>query len=158
MTRRPLILLMSLPILSKVVTPCSWTIGYFRQVTHLRGTIVGVNDGDWRRAWRWARQRVVRADALLRLYKYQRPLPQQRPVLAEIHVDRFGAFDFGGLPSGHYTLEIEFPGGGDSFDVEVTKLPRPTQSVTIDVSPVFPDCSGGHEFIIKYGDTPIAAG
>ena len=147
-------LLLLLLSLWKSSASCTWAIGYFHQVSHLRGTIVGVKDGDLRRNWRWARHRVLRSDAVLRLYKYQWPLPPQRPVLAEIHVDRVAAFDFGELPSGHYTLEIRFPGGEDRFDVEVTKLPRLTKAVTIDVSPVFPDCSGGHEFFIRYSDTP----
>jgi hypothetical protein len=36
--------------------------------------------------------------------------------------------------------------GGD-FDIEVTDARKATNSITIDVSPVQPDCSGGHEFI-----------
>jgi len=56
-----------------------------------------------------------------------------------------GHFDFGPLKIGHYTLVIE----GDQFDVEIKDLPRLTESVTIDVSPIFPDCTGGHEFILK---------
>jgi len=56
-----------------------------------------------------------------------------------------GRFDFGPLKTGHYTLVIE----GDQFDVEIKDLPRLTESVTIDVSPIFPDCTGGHEFILK---------
>ena len=47
---------------------------------------------------------------------------------------------------GHYTLRID---GGSLFDVEVKDLPRVTASLTIDVSPVSPDCTGGHEFIVK---------
>jgi hypothetical protein len=31
--------------------------------------------------------------------------------------------------------------------VEIKKLPKPTSPVKIDVSPVSPDCTGGHEFM-----------
>jgi hypothetical protein len=36
---------------------------------------------------------------------------------------------------------------GGRFDVEVTDSVRITKNVTIDVSPIAPDCTGGHEFI-----------
>lgn len=35
----------------------------------------------------------------------------------------------------------------DAFDVEIKKLSVETSLVEIDVSPVNPDCTGGHEFI-----------
>jgi hypothetical protein len=37
---------------------------------------------------------------------------------------------------------------GGWFDVEVTDSVKATKSITIDVSPVHPDCTGGHEFIV----------
>ena len=40
-------------------------------------------------------------------------------------------------------------GSADWFDVEVKQQPRQTVAVIIDVSPHFPDCKGGHEFIVK---------
>jgi hypothetical protein len=55
-------------------------------------------------------------------------------------------FDFGPLRTGHYRLAID---DKDSFDVEIKELPQVTESVTIDVSPVYPDCTGGHEFIVR---------
>ncbi|MGA8437392.1 MAG: hypothetical protein WB762_13230 [Candidatus Sulfotelmatobacter sp.] len=33
------------------------------------------------------------------------------------------------------------------FDVEVTDTVAPTKDIVVDVSPIRPDCSGGHEFI-----------
>jgi hypothetical protein len=57
---------------------------------------------------------------------------------------------------GHYRLVIEEQNGSNEswsghgvFDVEVKELPRATESVIIDVSPINPDCSGGHEFNVK---------
>ena len=65
--------------------------------------------------------------------------------------DREGNFDFGSLNQGHYTLVVDDArwGHSDWFDVEITKLPRETESVIVDISPNFPDCKGGHEFIVN---------
>jgi hypothetical protein len=50
---------------------------------------------------------------------------------------------------GHYMLVIDWPGiDGGFFDVEIKNLVAKTASVMIDVSPVDPDCEGGHEFIV----------
>ena len=65
--------------------------------------------------------------------------------------DEDGNFDFGSLNLGHYTLIVDDVswGSSDWFDVEIKALPRQTESVTVDISPNFPDCKGGHEFIIS---------
>jgi hypothetical protein len=68
------------------------------------------------------------------------------PLVKKVETDGNGMFDFGVLRTGHYTLAID---DEDFFDVEIKVLPQITESVTIDVSPVFPDCTGGHEFHIK---------
>ena len=45
-------------------------------------------------------------------------------------------------------MAVDWPAAySDFFDVEIKKLSTETSSVTIDVSPVDPDCTGGHEFI-----------
>jgi hypothetical protein len=132
---------------------CSWAPGYFYQVTGLRGIVVGM-DNYWPLLGyhsypRWLRQRAKRGNATLRLYKYRWPrgFRESQPV-AETKSDRYGKSDFGSLPGGHYALVIDCPEHwGDIFDVEIKKLPAETESVKIDVSPVNPDCSGGHEFI-----------
>jgi hypothetical protein len=106
---------------------------------------VGMNRG-----WpRWLRQRVVRANVNARLYEYRWPLHDRRemPLVKTVQTDKRGWFDFGELPKGHYTLVIDWPTEySEWFDVEITTLPKPTTSVKIDVSPVDPDCTGGHEF------------
>jgi hypothetical protein len=103
------------------------------------------------RGWpRWLRQRVSRGNVTLRLYEYRWPLHDrsQMPVIKMVETDDSGRFDFGELPDGHYTLVIDWPSEyAEWFDVEIKKLPRPTTSVKIDASPVYPDCTGGHEFI-----------
>ena len=68
------------------------------------------------------------------------------PIIRRVETDGEGRFDFGPLETSHYTLIID---SEDSFDVELKKLPQVTESVTIDVSPVLPDCTGGHEFIVR---------
>ena len=103
------------------------------------------------RGWpRWLRQRVVRDDVNVRLYEYRWPLRDRRemPLVKAVNTDKRGWFDFGELPKGHYTLVLDWPPEHeDSFDVEITAMPKKTTSVKIDVSPVYPDCTGGHEFM-----------
>jgi len=129
-----------------VAHACSWAVGYFHQVTCLRGSIVGTYRG-----WpRWIRLHVARDNVTLRLYEYRWPVHgfNQMPLVKIVKTDHNGHFDFGDLPEGHYTLVIDWPVEfGDAFDVEIHKLPRPTTSMKIDVTPVYPDCTGGHEFI-----------
>jgi hypothetical protein len=68
-----------------------------------------------------------------------------------VRTDGNGKFDFGALKPGHYYLEIDDEKDGlfDEFEVEVMSSHRPKESETIDISPVYPDCSGGHEFILR---------
>jgi hypothetical protein len=104
--------------------PCSWAIGYFYQVTCLRGTVVGMNRG-----WpRWLRQRVARDNVNLRLYKYRWPLHDrsEMPLVKTVKTDGSGRFDFGELQEEHYTLVIDWPlEYGGWFDVEINKLSKP---------------------------------
>jgi hypothetical protein len=81
----------------------------------------------------------------LSLYEYGQPW-DERLLVKTIETDDRGTFDFGLLKLGHYVLRID---DNYLFDVEITDLPRKTQSVTIDVSPIYPDCTGGHEFLVK---------
>jgi hypothetical protein len=87
------------------------------------------------------------------LYEYRWPIHSrdEMPFVAATQSDRKGTFDFGLLKSGHYTLIVEDRGWGsaDWFDVEIASLPRKNDSVTLDISPNFPDCKGGHEFVIR---------
>lgn len=140
------IILLAFVFLACPAFPCSWAIGYFHQVTCLRGIVVGMNRG-----WpRWLRQRVARDNVNLRLYEYRWPLHDrtEMPLVETVKTDGSGRFDFGELQEGHYTLVIDWPSEyAEWFDVEIKKLPKPTSSVKIDVSPVYPDCTGGHEFI-----------
>jgi hypothetical protein len=137
--------------LSSAAYSCSLIEGSFYQVTRLRGTVVGVEDRDFRHPIRWLRQQEVRGDLRLSLHTYRSALknPSETRPCKSITTNKDGAFDFGVLPVGHYTLFVEAPWGTDRFDVQITQLSRQTESIMIDVSPVYPDCTGGHEFIVR---------
>jgi len=132
---------------------CSFVEGRFHQVTRLRGIVVGTGNYwpllGYHSYPRWLRQRVKRGNVNLRLYDYLLPGSfRERQPLATARTDEHGRFDFGTLREGHYTLVIDWPAEySNQFDVEIKKLPTETSSVEIDVSPVDPDCTGGHEFI-----------
>lgn len=133
------------------INACSWVVGYFYEVTALRGRVVGTDLGLLQEI-RPLRQAFVRKHAELTLYIYQFPIRPKTHlhIVKTIRADDHGRFDFGTVPAGHYMLFID--GGGnlsDWFDVEIRSLPHPTDYVTIDISPVSPDCSGGHMFVVK---------
>jgi hypothetical protein len=133
------------------ILACSWAIGYFYQVTNLRGAVVG-SDFPVLHSFRWYRQSVMRPNTKLMLYEYCWPCDalNHTPVKTVI-TDAHGKFDFGSVKPGHYYLKI-----GDEpllpsalFQVEVRGTQNPKQSEIIDISPVYPDCTGGHEFIVR---------
>jgi hypothetical protein len=118
----------------------------------LRGTVVGAKMGPLQYA-RWLRQSFTRKKVRLTLYEYRRPITRwtDAPVVKTTTTDKRGHFDFGNLQPGHYTLVLEDAdwGTSDWYDVEVTRDAPRTVSVTVDISPFFPDCKGGHEFIVE---------
>jgi hypothetical protein len=124
---------------------CSFAIGYFHQVTALKGRVVGTKSHGLPR---WLRQSFARKHAKLALYEYRWPRASwdDASLTKRVETDDHGNFDFGPLRTGHYTLRID---DNDLFDVELKDLPQVTESVTIDVSPVYPDCTGGHEFVVR---------
>jgi hypothetical protein len=147
-------LLVALVILTIAVParPCSWAKGYFYQITQLRGRVVGAKIGPLQYA-RWLRQSFVRRKVKLTLYEYRWPIRARddMPLVKATETDAHGNFDFGVLKQGHYTLIADDEGWrhSDWFDVEIRSLSRETASVTIEISPHFPDCKGGHEFIVN---------
>jgi len=130
---------------------CSLIPGYFYQATAFKGRTVGSQNfilGNIA----WLRQSLGRNHAELTLYEYsQTKSVDTLPALKTITADSHGNFDFGPIPPGHYTLTIHEPtwNHSDSFQVEIKSLPTPTTSVLIDISPIHPDCTGGHQFIVK---------
>lgn len=122
---------------------CTLGLGYFYQVSGLKGRVVGTHNLTY--APRWFRHSFARNHAKLALYEYQQPWNESL-LVKTVETDNQGKFDFGPLKIGHYTLRID---DNDLFAVEVKELPRITASVTIDVSPLHPDCKGGHEFIVR---------
>jgi hypothetical protein len=125
------------------VSACSLIPGYFYQVTALKGQVVGTRTHV---AFlpRWLRQSIPRKHSKLKLYKYEQPWDDTL-IVKTVETDEHGNCDFGALKIGHYMLRID---DNDIFDVEVKDMPRITKSVTIDASPIYPDCTGGHEFIV----------
>jgi hypothetical protein len=86
--------LLAVLILSAQLTyPCSWAVGFFYQVTSLRGIVVGMEWG-WPR-WIW--QRVTRANVRMRLYEYRWPVHDwnERPLVKTLETHPSGRFDFG---------------------------------------------------------------
>jgi len=72
-------------------------------------------------------------------------------AIKSVVTDADGKFDFGAVKAGHYTLRIDEEkwSHSDFFDVEVKGPPNPKETEVVDISPISPDCSGGHEFIVK---------
>ena len=139
-------------LLAAQAYPCNWAKGYFYQVTRLRGKVVGAKMGPLQYA-RWLRQSFVRSGAKLTVYEYRWPIHSRSDMslVKATQADSRGSFDFGVLQPGHYTLIVDDEGWGHSdwFDFEVTRLPQETVFVTVDISPHFPDCKGGHELLVK---------
>jgi len=126
---------------------CSWTVGYFRQVTRLKGKVVGKSLGPLQ--FRWLRRAFSVSGAELEVYEYSRPWPKDAQPFARTVANPAGEFEFAALKEGHYTLRIRGGGMQDAFDVEITSKVPFTKEVTLDISPIFPDCSGGHEFEVQ---------
>lgn len=133
------------------ILACEWAIGYFYQVTNLRGTVVGSNFPVFH-SFRWYRQSVVRPNTKLMLYEYCWPCDMLgHASVKTVITDAHGKFDFGSVKPSHYYLKIDDGTGLLSalFQVEVRGTQNPKQSEIIDISPVYPDCTGGHEFIVR---------
>ena len=147
--RRARIILVVLVTFSSVCGACSWAVGHFHQVTAVRGRIVGKKLGLV--GFGWLRQSFSVAGATLTLYEYRSPATiKGLKKIAVIEADSHGDFDFGSIPKGHYSLDISVKDSdrmGGWFDIEVTDAVKATRNVMIDVSPITPDCKGGHEFI-----------
>ncbi len=152
MLKRSTIVAALILLIAGPVYPCTWAKGYFYQFTQLRGKVVGAKLGPLQYA-RWLRQSFTRNNVTLMLYQYRWPIKsrEEMPFVAVTRTDKNGSFDFGQVKSGHYSLIVEDQGWGrsDWFDVEIINLPRKTASVTVDISPHFPDCKGGHELVIR---------
>jgi hypothetical protein len=135
-------------LISSSGAACSLAPGYFHQVTAIRGRLVGRNLGPLQ--FKWLRQSFRVPDATLSLYEYRVARFEDLKKIASVTTDGHGNFDFGTVPKGHYFLDIVVKNSdrlGGLFDVEVTDAVRTTKDITIDVSPIHPDCKGGHEFI-----------
>ena len=146
--RRSRRILLIFAILSGWCWACTLAHGYFHQVTAIRGRVVGKDLGPF--GFRWLRQSFGIHDASLTLFEYGGARFEELKKVAEVKTDDHGDFDFGPIPKGHYFLNVVVKDSdslGGLFDVEITDSVRTTKSVMIDVSPIHPDCTGGHEFV-----------
>jgi hypothetical protein len=136
-------------LFAEPIESCTFARGYFFQVTHLNGRVVGRSLGLVQ--FRWLRRMFPLSGAQLTLYDYSQPIfwDNRPPAVARVKANSQGAFDFGDVHVGHYTLEISSGELDEFFDVEITAVVPMTKSVLIDVSPVGSDCSGGHEFEVE---------
>jgi hypothetical protein len=140
--------LLVLAVLSGLCQACSLAPGYFHQVTVIRGRVVGKSLGPL--GFTWLRQSFSVGEATLTLYEYRSARLDELKKIASVSTDSHGDFDFGSIPKGHYFLNIIVRKSdrlGGLFEVEVTDAVKATKNITIDVSPIHPDCKGGHEFI-----------
>ena len=146
--KRAFVALLFVAIFTNSSYGCSF-IDIFHQVTALRGRVVGKSLGPLQ--FRWLRQSFAVDNATLTLYEYRTPAKiSELKKITVAETDAHGNFDLGKIEIGHYFLNIDAKGSAvlkDWFEVEVTDKVKPTKSVLIDISPIHPDCKGGHEFI-----------
>jgi hypothetical protein len=98
--------------------------------------------------WRWLRQSFVVPNAELLIFQYPEAYSSSGRAIVRTQADKNGWFDFGVLPAGRYTLIVRSSSRRDWFDVEINPAVPKTKQVLVDVSSNFPDCRGGHEFLV----------
>lgn len=141
-------LLTALLSLTLCADACTFNVGYFHQVTRLKGRVVGKSLPVFR--FRWLRQMFSVSGAELEVYEYQGwHWKEDSKPLARIVANSAGEFEFAALKEGHYSIQVKGGGLAGWFDVEITNQVPPTERMTIDISPVSPDCSGGHQIEVE---------
>jgi hypothetical protein len=126
---------------------CSWAVGYFHQVTSLKGRVVGKSLGPFQ--FRWLRRSFNVSKAKLDLYDYNEHWNKDNKPVAHTVANSAGEYDFGALKEGHYRLHVSGSDLSDWFDIEITNKVPTTKQITIDISPNFPDCTGGHDIEVQ---------
>jgi len=126
---------------------CSLAGGYFHQVTRLKGRVVGKSLGPFQ--FKWLRRMYSVSGAELELYEYQGKWKEGGKPLARTVANSAGEFEFAALKEGHYSLIIKGKDREDWFNVEITNKVPVTSQITIDISPIAPDCTGGHEIEVQ---------
>jgi hypothetical protein len=123
--------------------------GYFPQVTANRDRGGGGNPGPLE--FRWLRPSFSVSGATLTLSECRSQVaPQARKTVVVIQADPHGALDFGAVAGDHDSRVINVDRSDRMacwFEVEVTDSIAPGKDTVVSVSPIRPDCSGGHEFI-----------
>jgi len=146
-----IVVLLFAAVFTNISYGCSF-IDVFHQVTASGNSITRASGGELRPfSVQVAASVVCVGNATLTLYEYRTPAKvSELNKIAVADTDAHGNFDLGKIEIGHYFLNIDAKGSTvlkDWFEVEVTDKVKPTESVLIDISPIHPDCKGGHEFI-----------
>src|SRR5258708_23992109 len=82
---------------------CTLALGYFYQVSALKGRVVGTHNLTY--APRWLRHSFVRKHAKLALYEYRQPWDESS-LGKTVQTHNQGTVDFHPLKIDHYTLQI----------------------------------------------------
>jgi Prealbumin-like fold domain len=129
------------------VSACS-LIPHTYQVTQLKGRVVGRALGPLNFKWlqRWF---SVPGAELVVYHNDSYPFDANAKPVAQIKADSQGKFEFDGLKDGIYVLHVKHEKLDDWFSVEVDRKAPTTSWITIDISPLQPDCSGGHVFDVE---------
>lgn len=124
---------------------CSFAIGYFHQVTSLKGQVLESSIVSPLKFHRLRRMFAV-SGAELEVYEYAggKWTGGRKPVASTI-ANNVGEFAFTSLKDGHYSLQIKKGNREDWFDIEIIRTIPVTQKITFDISSVNTDCSGGHQ-------------
>lgn len=145
------VLITLLFVLTSRTVACSGAVGYFIQVTNLRGRVVGSSFPVLHSPVAWPAVTINRQLGLRTRDGLPEPAERHLTPVKTVTTGKDGRFDFGRVESGHYYLEIDDKAGAlyDQFEVELKGASQPKASVTIDISPIRPDCTGGHELLIN---------
>lgn len=119
-----------------------WLVPRVYQVTRLKGTVVGKPLGHFQ--FRWFQRMFKVPGAELEVYEDSQPTLSYDKPLARTVANAGAEFEFGALKEGRYALHVSGGGMDDWFAIEITNKVPVTQHMTIDISPLLSDCSGGH--------------
>src|SRR6266571_2566185 len=117
------------------------------QVSRLKGVVVGKSLGPLQ--FHWLQRMFSVSGAQLEVFEDSSPILPHSKLLAQTVSDKAGEFEFKALKEGRYTFHIKGSGMDDWFAVEITNKTPATKRIMVDISPIHPDCSGGHTILIQ---------
>ena len=138
--------LIVLLIIASRADACSLALKVY-QVTSLKGVVVGKSLGPLQ--FHWLQRRFSVSGAQLEVFEDSGPTLSHQKPLAQTVSDKAGEFAFGPLKDGRYAFHVKGSGMDDWFVVEIANKPPATKRIMVDISPIHPDCSGGHAILIQ---------